>query len=104
MDEMRTAERHAGLAADATEMADIHRHLQHVLNCLEGPHGADYHGAGGNPCSGSGAIRDLPPSSVNRIRVTKAIRLASVGVTFQDFKPAHLTAQAVRAVLEEGTR
>lgn len=42
--------------------------------------------------------RPRPPG-----RTQKAIRLATVGVTFHDFKPAHYTAQAVQAVLEEGT-
>jgi len=42
--------------------------------------------------------RPRPPG-----RTQKAIRLATIGVTFHDFKPAHYTAQAVQAVLEEGT-
>lgn len=104
MAEMRTAEQQAGMAANALRLADIHLHLQRALNCLEGPHGRDYRSTAGNPCSGAGAERDLPTGSVDRVRVRKASRLATVGVTFQDFKPAHFTAQAVQAVLQEGTK
>jgi hypothetical protein len=53
---------------------------------------------------GSGVVRQLPEGSVNKIRVEKAIGLAAVGVIFHDFDTAHFTAQAVQAVLLEGTR
>ncbi len=104
MAEMRMAERQAGLASTATRLPEVRQHLQQALNCLEGAGGSDYRAAAGDPCAGSGAERSLAAHSVNRIRVQKAIRLASVGVTFHDFEPAHFTAQAVDAVLQEGTR
>lgn len=51
------------------------------------------------------APRDaLIASSVAEEHRGKAIGLASIGVTFHDFKPAHYTAQAVQAVLEEATQ
>jgi hypothetical protein len=49
-------------------------------------------------------LHQLPAGSANCIRIEKAIRLATVGVTFHDFKPAHYTAQAAKAVLDEGAR
>jgi hypothetical protein len=101
---MRIAAQQAKLAAGAPKLAGAREHLQLVLNCLEGQHGPAYRPVTGNPCTGAGAERGLPAGSANQVRVQKAIRLAVVGVTFHDFKPAHLTAEAVQAVLEEGTR
>lgn len=101
---MRAADAEAALAANAQKLPDVRLHLQRALNCLEGPQGADYRAAAGAPCPGAGAVNELPSNSVNHIRVGKAIRLAVVGVTFHDFKPAHFTAAAVQAVLDEGVR
>ena len=98
---VRIALQHATLAADATELPQVRQHLQHVLNCLEGKGGSEYSASAGDPCKGSGALDATAPGSANRLRVTKAIRLLTVGVTFQDFKPAHYVAQAVQAVLAE---
>ena len=104
MAEMRSAESFAALAADAQRREEVRANLQQALNYLEGPQGADFRRSAGDPCSGAGAVRDLPGGSINKIRVEKAIRLAAVGVTFHDFDPAHFTAEAVRAVLREGIR
>jgi hypothetical protein len=99
---MRAADAEAALAANAQQLPDVRLHLQRALNCLEGPQGPEYRTAVGAPCTGSGAVNELRLNSVNHIRVGKAIRLAAVGVTFHDFKPAHFTVEAVRAVLDEG--
>jgi hypothetical protein len=58
--EIATAAAHAGMAAGAESPQMVKSHLQHVLNCLEGPKGADYAAALGNPCAaeGDGAIPD----------------------------------------------
>jgi hypothetical protein len=100
--EMATAERFARAAASAGKLQDIRVNLQRSLNCLVGRDAIGYHPSAGDPCQGQGALKTLPAGSVNQIRVRKAIQLASVGVTFQDFKPAHYTALAVQAVLDEG--
>jgi hypothetical protein len=104
MADMRIAEQYSAHAADAQRLEDVRANLRQALNCLEGAQGPDYRRSAGDPCSGSGVVRQLPDGSVNKITVEKAIRLAAVGVTFHDFDPAHFTAQAVRAVLLEGTR
>ena len=104
MSEMRTAKQQAAAATDASDLQQVKAHLQQALNCLVGRGASEYRPAVGDPCKGASALENLPGGSVNKIRVQKAIRLASVGVTFHDFKPAHFTAQAVEAVLEEGTR
>jgi hypothetical protein len=98
---IRTALQHSALAVNATELPQVRQHLKHVLNCLEGKQGAQYDASGGDPCKGRGALDATPAGSANRVRITKAISLLTVGVTFQDYKPAHYVAQAVQAVLQE---
>ena len=58
--ELATAAAHAGMAAGAESPQMVKSHLQHVINCLEGPKGADFVAALGNPCAsqGDGAIPD----------------------------------------------
>ena len=58
--ELSTAQTHAGMAATATDIMMVHKHLQHAVNCLEGPAGADFDASAGNPCAkqGNGAIAD----------------------------------------------
>ena len=58
--EIATAAAHAGMAASASAPQMVKTHLQHVLNCLEGPKGADFVASMGNPCGsqGEGAIPD----------------------------------------------
>ncbi len=100
--EMRIAEQHAAAAGETQDLQQVRTHLQQALNCLVGRGQAEYRPGAGDPCNGISALRKVPRGSVNSIRIQKAIKLASVGVTFHDFKPAHYTAQAVQAVLEEG--
>ena len=60
--ELQTAYYHAGeLAQRGNAVAASKLHLQHVINCLEGPAGADFKQAAGYPCEGQGhgAIPDL---------------------------------------------
>jgi len=58
--EIGTAAAHAGMAAGAEAPQMVRSHLQHVINCLEGPKGADFSDVVGNPCGsqGGGAIPD----------------------------------------------
>ncbi len=100
-DPFLTAAEQAMLAAKAKELRVIHRRLQYVLNCLEGPTGQDYKEAAGNPCPGQGALKTLPEHSVNRVRAQKASALARVAVTLHDIPPAHYVALAIHAILTE---
>ena len=97
----KTAAEHAGFAAEAKELAQIHLHLHHALNCLEGSKGPDYKKVPENPCTGKGALQTLPKNSPDLIRAEKAIAIARVAVTLHDTKAAHYAAQAVRAILTE---
>jgi hypothetical protein len=96
-----SAAEQARLAAQAKQLTAIHRHLQHVLNCLEGPTGQDYKQSVDNPCSGEGAFQTLPEHSANRVRAQKASALARLGVTLHDVPPAHYVALAIHAILTE---
>ena len=102
--DMRTAETYTAAAISANDLESIRTDLRRALDCLEGANGPDYRKKVGDPCSGTGAVNELPDGSVNKIRVSKAIRLLSVGVTFHDFPPAHFTSQAADAVLLEAVR
>ncbi len=60
--ELATAAFHAlELAQRGNVLASAQLHVQHVINCLEGPNGADFKAAAGYPCQGqgNGAIPDL---------------------------------------------
>jgi len=58
--EIVLAEQHAGLAAGSGDIAMVHAHLHHTLNCLVGPGGAGFDANQMNPCAnaGHGAIPD----------------------------------------------
>ena len=58
--EIVTAGTHAGLAAGSADLAGVHSHLHHALNCLVGPNGTGFDAKELNPCAqnGHGAIPD----------------------------------------------
>ena len=58
--EIVNAATHAGLAAQGADLAAVHMHLHHTLNCLVGPSGAGFDAHEINPCAnaGNGAIPD----------------------------------------------
>ena len=59
--ELSVGQTHAGMAATQADIAMVHVHLQHALNCLVGPTGAGFDAGHGNPCAkafGGGAIAD----------------------------------------------
>ncbi|HYM91419.1 MAG TPA: hypothetical protein VEW91_07295, partial [bacterium] len=60
--ELQTAMFHAvELAQRGNVVATSQLHVQHVINCLEGPNGANFKAAAGYPCQGmgNGIIPDL---------------------------------------------
>ncbi len=60
--QLQTAFFHANeLAQRATTIAGVLQHVQHVVNCLEGPGGKNFQQAAGAPCQGqgNGIIPDL---------------------------------------------
>lgn len=60
--QLQTAIFHSGeLAQRGSAVAASKTHLQHTMNCLEGPRGQNFNAAPGNPCQGqgNGLIPDL---------------------------------------------
>lgn len=53
-EQWKIAMQHAKFAQNYSNTKEIQQHLQHVINCLEGPGGGAFEGASGNPCEGKG--------------------------------------------------
>lgn len=64
--ELQTALTHAGFAAGYNTAAEIELHLHHVVNCLEGEQGKNFHAASQNVCKGQGVgiFQDLKDSGM----------------------------------------
>src|SRR5690349_1913219 len=79
--EITNAAMHAGLAAQAGDIAGVHTHLHHAVNCLVGPAGPGYDGKELNPCAntGSGAIPDSTNSSTKQA-LEAALAKANSGI------------------------
>jgi hypothetical protein len=58
--EIVQAATHASLAGKASDIAMVHAHMHHALNCLVGPKGDGFDATAMNPCAnaGNGAIPD----------------------------------------------
>jgi hypothetical protein len=99
--EVGTAAAHAGMAAGAEDPQMVKAHLHHVLNCLEGPNGADFAGAVGNPCKnlGDGAIPDS--TMTERATLEKAVALAKEGLAETDTFKAKAKATEAQALLSK---
>ncbi len=64
--ELQTAQTHAGFAAGYNTIALVELHLHHVVNCLEGSQGKNFHAPSKNVCEGQGAggFQDLKDSGM----------------------------------------
>ncbi len=74
---------HSGeLAQQGTVLAAAQLHVQHVINCLEGPSGKDSKAAVGYPCQGAGIIPDLQAAvAAGTSGADTALRYATVAWT-----------------------
>lgn len=97
---LSTAQTHAGMASTQTDIAMVHRHLQHAVNCLVGPGGTGFDEAAGNPCAkaGPGAIPDATDAAL-KAKLTTIAASAKTGVGNADLaasqKAAKDTADAI---------
>lgn len=69
--QLQTSVFHAGeLAQRGTVVAASKTHIQHVMNCLEGPNGPNFVAAVGAPCQGqgNGIIPDLRAAQAAGVR------------------------------------
>ena len=102
--ELSTAQTHAGMASTQTDIAMVHKHLQHAVNCLVGPSGAGFDEAAGNPCgkAGPGAIPDSTDAAVKaklttiaasipHPRLDRAIADIHLGKLWDSFAPRNAT-------------
>jgi hypothetical protein len=93
--ELSIAQNHAGMAAKATDMVMVQKHLHHAVNCLVGPAGKGYDEAAGNPCgkAGTGAIPDSTDAAM-KAKLQTIADSAAPGLSTTDIAAAQKSAQA----------
>jgi hypothetical protein len=99
--EITNAAMHAGLAAKAGDLAGVHTHLHHAVNCLVGPGGAGFDAKELNPCanSGNGAIADATNAST-RQALQAALAKANSGIAETNVAAAQKDASAAEMTLK----
>jgi hypothetical protein len=86
--EIVTAEQHADYGAGSADIAGVHMHLHHTVNCLVGPGGNGFDAKELNPCAqaGNGAIPDAAPDK--RPALEAAAAKAREGIAASDLATA----------------
>jgi hypothetical protein len=99
--EISTAGQHAGLAAAGADIATVHMHLHHTVNCIVGPNGAGFDAKEINPCQnqGGGALVDATSSST-KTSLQTALSQAQAGIASNDLSTAQKDATAAAATLK----
>ena len=99
--EAATGAVHAGLAAQATTIEQVHMHLHHTVNCLVGPKGQGFDAKEANPCQklGNGAIPDTTDSAT-KAKLTTALASAQAGLKSEDLSAAKKSATEAQAALK----
>ena len=99
--EAATGAVHAGLAAQATTIEQVHMHLHHTVNCLVGPKGQGFDAKEANPCQklGNGAIPDTTDSAT-KAKLTTALASAQAGLKSEDLSAAKKSASEAQAALK----
>jgi hypothetical protein len=100
--EAATAADHAGFAAKATTIQQVHMHLHHALNCLVGPKGEGFDLSAENPCAslGSGAIPDDTSASAE-YSLRSAVKDLTAGLASNDLATAQKDAAQAEAELKK---
>src|SRR5258705_6101117 len=99
--EAATSGLHAGLAAQAANVEQVHMHLHHTVNCLVGPKGQGFDAKEANPCQklGNGAIPDTSDSAT-KTKLTAALAKAQAGLKSDDLAVAKKAATEAQATLK----
>lgn len=99
--EIAAAATHAGYAAGSDELAKVHMHLHHTVNCLVGPAGAEFSAKDINPCAaiGNGAIPDSTDEPTTSA-LQDALATAKSGLAASDLDKAKDDASDVKATLD----
>src|SRR5215470_10704889 len=97
-----TAQTHADLAAHAADLAGVHMHLHHAVNCLVGPAGTGFDAKELNPCAnaGNGAIPDTTDAAMKKL-LTDAVAKAQTGITATQLAAAQKAAADTAAMLKK---
>lgn len=98
--QLTVADQHAGFAAKAGNIDQVHMHLHHVLNCLVGPNGTGFDSGQANPCAkaGSGAVPEA--DAAVKAKLTPAVAAATAGIAATDLAAAQGEAQKAAAAIE----
>jgi hypothetical protein len=99
--EAATGAQHAGLAAQAATIQQVHMHLHHTVNCLVGPSGQGFDAREANPCQklGNGAIPDTTDSAM-KAKLSAALAKAQAGLKSDDLTAAKQAATEAQAALK----
>jgi hypothetical protein len=99
--EAATSGLHAGLAAQAANIEQVHMHLHHTVNCLVGPKGQGFDAKEANPCQklGNGAIPDTIDSAT-KTKLTAALAKAQAGLKSDNLTAAKKAATEAQATLK----
>lgn len=100
--EISTAHAHALMAQGARSIDKVHEHLHHVINCLEGPSGADFDSQAGNPCQGKGrgALPDSTGNPSRQSHLHQAVSQAKRGLKANNLQAAQQDASRVAQMLQ----
>lgn len=100
--EIVNAAEHAGYAAESTDIAGVHAHLHHALNCLVGPGGSGFDAKEINPCaqSGNGIIPDTSDAA-RKAGFEAAADKARAGIADSNLATAKKTAADLAAALKK---
>lgn len=108
--QLKTAIAHARLAQQAESLASVKEHLQHVVNCIEGPKGGMFRAMGGSPCQGqgSGLLADAKAAGGRYASAIAWIELANenavTGLKATTVARAKAAAYAARTLLERAEK
>jgi len=99
--EIAEAATHAGYAAKAADLAGVHHHLHHALNCVVGPKGQGFDAQEMDPCAnaGNGAMPDSD-SQTQKTALQNAIDMLNAGIGAKDVKTAKADAAKAEAMLK----
>jgi hypothetical protein len=95
-----TAAQHAGLATNAGDLAGVHRHLHHTLNCLVGPDGEGFDEAAGNPCANAGGAIPQTADAEMKAKLEELATQVRAAVANEDVAAVKEVAMAVQESLE----
>lgn len=92
---------HAGLAAKAATIEQVHMHLHHAVNCFVGPKGQGFDAKEANPCQalGDGAISDATEPAM-KAKLTAALARAQAGLKSTDLAAAQKAAAETEAAVK----